>query len=395
MTDGRRVVVTGMGAVSAAGPGVAAFWESCLEGRTALRPGRFAAARRGPTPVGEFPVPLPVDCERAAAFVEMAASEAVERAAPGPAGLARGTGVVLGTCLGGALEVFDWLDAMRTATDAGMSPVFPPTGGLGSTAWNLADRHALDGPVVSLSSACTSGLAAIAHAAETIRRGEADCMLAGGVDALSEFVVSGFGLIGALTSTRVRPFDRRRDGLALGEGAGLLVLEESRQAASRGATILAEIAGCGSAGDAHHMRGPSPEGDGLARAMAAALRDSGLGPGSVEFIATHGTGTVQNDRMEARAIRRRFGDAAARIPVSSIKPIVGHTLGAAGTLAAILCIKVMTEGRIPPILDCEEPEAGVEIDLVRGKARCGPVRCALTIASGFAGHNAAILLVAP
>jgi 3-oxoacyl-[acyl-carrier-protein] synthase II len=395
-----------MGAVSAAGPGVAAFWESCLEGRPALRPRRFAASRSGAIPVGDFPLPIPAGHERAAAFVEMAAAEAVERAALGPAGLPADTGLALGTCLGGALDVLDWLDAQGAAGDqaargapesrGGPGPrVFPPAGGLGSTAWSFAARHALGGPVMSLSSACTSGLAAIAQATEAIRMGEADCMLAGGADALSGFVVSGFGLLGALTSTLVRPFDRRRDGLALGEGAGVLVLEESRRAASRGAPILAEIAGCGSAGDAHHMRGPDPEGEGLARAIAAALEDGGQPPGAVEFIAAHGTGTIQNDRMEARAIRRRFGDAAARIPVSSSKPIVGHTLGAAGALAAALCVKVMAEGRIPPILDCEEPEDGVDLDLVRGAVRSGPIRCALTIASGFAGHNAAILLVAP
>jgi 3-oxoacyl-[acyl-carrier-protein] synthase II len=395
-----------MGATSAAGRGVAAFWESCLGGRTALRPHRFTASRSGPIPVGDYPTPIPEGRERAAVFAEMAAAEAIEQAAPGSAGLPPDTGLALGTCLGGALQVFDWLDEQRVAggpaadggpvTDsAGGHRLFPPSGGLGSTAWSLADRYNLDGPIVSLSSACTSGLAAIAQAAEAIRMGETDCMLAGGADALSEFVVFGFGLLGALTSTRVRPYDRRRDGLALGEGAGVLVLEERRRAVYRGAPILAEIAGCGSAGDAHHMRGPDPEGEGLSRAIAAALLDGGLPPGAVEFIAAHGTGTIQNDRMEARAIRREFGDAAARIPVTSNKPIVGHTLGAAGALATILCVKAITEGRIPPILDCEEPEAGTELDLVRGAVRSGPLGCALTIASGFAGHNAAILLVAP
>jgi 3-oxoacyl-[acyl-carrier-protein] synthase II len=392
---GRRVVVTGMGAVSAAGAGVAAFWESCLAGREALRPARIAGSRPAMTPVGEVTAPIAGAGGRAAGFAETAAAEAVARAAPGPAGVPRDAGIVVGTCLGGAGEVLAWIDAMDGAARAAGPAGSIRPGGFGSIAWGLAERYALEGPVVSLSSACTSGLAAIAHAAETIRRGEADCMLAGGVDALSEFVLSGFDLLRALTAERVRPFDRRRDGLALGEGAGILVLEERRRAVARGAPILAEVAGCGSAADAHHMRGPSPEGDGLARAMDAALRDGGQAAGGIEFIAAHATGTIQNDRMEARAIRRLFGETATRIPVTSVTPIVGHTLGAAGVLAAILCVEAMRDGRIPPIVGCEEPEAGIDLDLVRGAARPCSVRAALAVAAGFAGHNAAILLRAP
>jgi 3-oxoacyl-[acyl-carrier-protein] synthase II len=404
MSGRRRVVVTGMGAVSAAGAGVEALWEACLAARTALRPiaaprpGGAIAARHGTIQVGKVAAALPSDGRaRATSFASLAAGEALTHAAPGSAGLPRDTGVVLGTCLGGAGEVFTWIDALDARADAGApgAPRFPPDGAPGAIAHELAVRLDLAGPVATMSSACTSGLAAIAHAAETIARGEAECMLAGGVDALTDFVLSGFDLLGALTATRVRPFDRRRDGLALGEGAGVLVLEEGERATARGAPILAEVAGAGSAGDAHRMRGPSPEGDGLARAMQAALRDAGRAPGDVDFVAAHATGTVRNDTMEARAIRRLFGDAAARIPVGSITPIVGHTLGAAGALAVIGAVTVLARGRIPPINGCEEPETGVDLDLVRGETRHGRVRSALVIAAGFAGHNAAVLLVAP
>ena len=396
----RRVVVTGVGAVSAAGAGVAALWEACLAGRPALRPapaprpGGLIAAQGGTTPVGMVASPPAGAGSRAAAVACAAADEAAAQAAPGPAGLPRDAGVVFGTCLGGAQGIFAWIDALEVGGVAGTAAGFPPDGDLGAIARDLASRYALGGPVVTLSSACTSGLAAIAHAVETIGRGETDCMLAGGADALSDFVLSGFDLLGALTATRVRPFDRRRDGLALGEGAGVLVLEERGRALERGAPILAEVAGAGSAGDAHHMRGPSPEGDGLARAMEAALRDAGRPPAGVDYIAAHATGTVRNDTMEARALRRVFGDGA-RIPVGSITPIIGHTLGAAGTLAAVVGVAVLARGRIPPIAGCEEPEAGVDLDLVRGTARRCAVRSALVIAAGFAGHNAALLLAAP
>jgi 3-oxoacyl-(acyl-carrier-protein) synthase len=401
--------VTGVGAVSAAGAGVAALWEACLAGRSALepapapRPGGLIAAQNGTTPIGRVASPPGGACSRATAFAVAATEEALAHAAPGPAGLPRDAGVVFGTCLGGAPEILGWIDALeaggRVAGGGGggatTAPGFPLDGDLGAIARHLAARYALAGPVATLSSACTSGLAAIAHAAGTIGRGEADGMLAGGADALSEFVLSGFDLLGALTATRVRPFDRRRDGLALGEGAGVLVLEERGRALERGAPILAEIAGAGSAGDAHHMRGPSPEGDGLARAIEAALGDAGRTPAGVESIVAHATGTVRNDSMEARAIRRAFGDGAAGIPVGSIASIVGHTLGAAGPLAAIVAVTVLSRGRIPPIAGCQEPEAGVDLDLVRGTARQGPVRSALVIAAGFAGHNAALLLAAP
>jgi len=174
----------------------------------------------------------------------------------------------------------------------------------------------------------------------------------------------------------------------------MLVLEERERAMERGATILAEVVGSGSALDAYRMTGPCPEGEGLARAIAATLRDAESGPEAIEFISAHGTATPQNDRAETFAIKHSFGDST-RIPINSIKPITGHTLGAGGALEAVQCVKVIREGIIPPTAGCEEPDSDCDLDYVRGDARRMEVGCALSISAGFAGHNAALLLVRP
>jgi len=386
MTARRRVVITGAGVVSAAGRGVDAFWSACVEGRSALRPPRrFEAARFGPIEAGEVPGPLPAGEEPSCWFARTAADEALRAAGIEAGRLPPAAGVVVGSCLGASLRT------VREAPSSGSVAY----GGFASPAHRLAEIHRLAGPVLAISSACTSGLAAIAAAASCVRRGEADLMLAGGADALSEFVVSGFSILHVLTTTRVRPFDRRRDGLALGEGAGLLVVEARDAALERGAPILAEILGDGSAGDAHHMLGPAPDGGGLHHAMAAALDDARREAGAVDFVAAHGTGTLPSDGMEMTALRAVLGEHAARVPVNSIKAVVGHALGAAGAFGVVMAVRTMAEGIIPPTTNLEEPEEGCALDLVAGTARRRPVRCALTITSGFAGHNVALALGAP
>jgi len=391
----RRVVVTGMGAITSAGAGVEAFWRALVGGESQLRRASGLTGSNSGLQVGDVREPIPESSDRTAGFALAAASEAVRRALLGKDDLKLKAGIALGTCLGCAEGMFAWIGQAAGVTTARQSSaaILPPSG-LGAPASMLASEYDLSGPVLTLSSACSSGTAAISAAFDCVRRGEADIMLAGGADALSHFVVSGFFVLGILTASSMRPFDRRRDGLALGEGAGMLVLEERDQAVARGAPIVAEILGSGSAQDAHRMTGPSPEGDGLARAIAAALRDAARGPGAVEFISAHGTATVQNDRSETIAIKRSFG-AATRIPINSIKPITGHTLGAAGALEAIQCVQVIREGIVPPTVGCEEPDGDCDLDYVQGGARRTNVGCALSISSGFAGHNAALLVGRP
>lgn len=395
MPGRRRVIVTGMGVVSAAGAGVAPFWRACTEGHSALRAiTRFDASRYGTLKAGEVPLEPDTGTDGATAFALAAARESLDLAGCDPTNLPRHSGVALGTCLGDASSVFRWLSARHERREGADLPPLP-SGSFSAPARGLAEAFHIEGPILTLSTACASGTAAIAQAAECIRRGEADLMLAGGADALSEFVVSGFWLLRALTPGVMRPFDRRRDGLSLGEGAGIVVLEERERALRRDAPLLAEIVGSGSSADANHMTGPSPTGDGVVRSIGSALRDAGRGPESVEFISSHGTGTSFNDRMETIAFKRVFGDRAFRIPVNSIKPIVGHTLGAAGALEAIMCVLAMREGVLPPTIHYGEADPECDLDYVPNIARRLPARCVLSSSSAFAGNNAALVLSLP
>ena len=403
MEPRRRVVVTGLGAVSAAGRGAEAFWRAAVDGRSGLAPvTRFDVGDLGSPRVGEVPSQVFSSAleeteagEPAAAFALAACSESLGHAGFPPSSVPRSGGVVLGTCLGGALSAFEWILSLEGGGEPHSPSRLASAGTFSAPARRVASRHGLEGPVVTLSTACASGTAAVGHAAECIRRREADLMLAGGVDALSRFVVAGFWLLRALASGENRPFDRRRDGLALGEGAGIIVLEGREHALRRGARILAEVLGFGSSGDANHMTGPSPTGDGVVRAADAALRDAGCRPDAVEFISAHGTGTRFNDRMETIAIKRVFGERAHRIPVDSVKPIVGHTLGAAGALEAIVCVGAIREGIVPPTLNYAEKDPECDLDYVPDEARRVEVRRALSLSSAFAGNNAALLLGAP
>jgi 3-oxoacyl-[acyl-carrier-protein] synthase II len=394
----RRVVVTGAGAVTAAGIGVEPFWQSAVAGRSHLVPANGTIASRfGPMSVGRAPLPPGAEGERAGACAMLAAGEAVRGAGlEARRGLPDGAGVVLGTCLGGMEPALDWVAAVANAGDASGRPVpaFPAEAGLAAPARRVAAACGLIGPIVTLSSACSSGAAAIAEACGWIRDGGTDLMLAGGAESLTPFVLSGFAILQALTPGRMRPFDRRRDGLALGEGAAIVVLEERDAAWRRGAPILAEVLGAGTSADAHHMTAPAPEGEGLGRAITAALAEARLDVSSVSFVNAHGTGTVQNDRAEAAALRRLFRSNGGA-PIDAVKPVTGHTLGASGALEAILCVRAIGTGLLPPTIGCEEPEAGFGLDIVRGEARSAKVRTALSLSCGFGGHNVALLLGTP
>jgi len=229
-------------------------------------------------------------------------------------------------------------------------------------------------------------------ALEMIRCGHADVFLAGGGDALCEFVVSGFNCLRATTPEPVRPFDERRKGLLIGEGAALLVIEESEHARARGARPLAEVSGTGCSGDAVHMTAPARDGQGAIRAMRAALADAGIGAEEVDFVSAHGTGTVYNDAMEMIAIESVLGKRAREVPVNSIKGAIGHTLAAAGAFEAIMCSLVVAEGLIPPTANCEQLDLACRLDVVRGSKRRRSVQTALSTSSAFAGNNAAIVL---
>lgn len=384
----RSAVITGSGVVSPLGGGLAGFWEGLLAGRSATAPiRRFRADDLDPSVAAEV-ADEAADADRVGAFALRAAAEAVEAA-----GLSlRGVdpvrlGVALGTTLGG-MEIFERWDAAVAAgtprpADLGRIPYFAP-------AARLAETIGARGPVVTTQLACASGTQAVALAADWVRAGRADVVLAGGSDLLCRFVVAGFNCLRA-TADVARPFDQRRRGLVLGEGAAVVVVEEAAHAARRGAAVRARVLGAGAAADAVHMTAPDREGGGVVRAVLAALADAGLPPAAVDFVSAHGTGTPFNDAMEACALVRVFGER--RPPVNSIKGAIGHTLGAAGALEAALCAEVLARGLVPPTAGLEAIDpACAGLDLVHGTARAHEVRVALSTSSGFAGANAALVL---
>jgi nodulation protein E len=376
------VVVTGYGVVSPLGRGVPAFWEALVAGRSAVAPiTRFPADDLTPRHAAEVRDVAPDDPDRAGAFALDAACQALADAGLEPSRVPR-LGVALGTTLGGML-LFERWTADAVSDGIGGVPYWAP-------ATRLARTLGGEGPVATTQLACASGTQAVALAASWVRRGQAEVVLAGGADLLCRFVVAGFNALRA-TADAARPFDVARRGLVLGEGAAILVLESAAHAAARGARVRARLLGAGAAGDATHMTAPDRDGGGAARAIAAALRDAGVAPAAVGFVSAHGTGTAYNDAMEAAAIARVFGPGA--VPVDSIKGAVGHTLGAAGALEAVVCAEVLQRGIVPPTagLATLDP-ACAALDVVRGEPRAVEADVAVSTSSGFAGANAALVL---
>jgi 3-oxoacyl-[acyl-carrier-protein] synthase II len=245
------------------------------------------------------------------------------------------------------------------------------------------------GPVITVSTACASGATALALGADLLRHGEADAVVAGGYDVLCRFVMRGFDALKALTKDVVRPFDRRRGGLLLGEAAALVLLLRERDA---GGARLGTLLGYGSASDASHIAAPDPSGHGLERSIRAALGQADLAPADLDFVSAHGTGTPINDRVETAALKRALGARAHEIPVNSIKPSMGHTMGASATLEALMCLLASRHGLIPPTLHLEEPDPDCDLDYVPGRARAARPRISLSTSLGFGGCNAALVL---
>ncbi len=371
----KRAVITGLGAVSGFGLGVPRLWSALLQGRRAV-----ATHQVGATLGTMALVPDSLLGERAAALTRMAAEEAVCDAG----GVTPGArlAVSVGTTLGG---ISAWLAHLRDRAAASEHWTWS------GPAETIAAAHGAE--IVSVASiACASANAALGTALELIRTSRADQVIAGGVDALNDFVVAGFASLKALDPDPCRPFDRARRGLNLGEGAGFLVLEEESHARARGARIRALLSGYGSATDANHMTGPDRQGRGAAHAMQAALEDAAVFPAAIDFVSTHGTATPFNDAMEARALHAVFGARAARLPAHSIKGSLGHTLGAAGALEALVCVRILETGHIPPTVGLMDRDPEIELDLVAGAARACPVTTALSTSSGFGGLNAAVVL---
>ncbi len=387
-----EVVVTGMGIVSPleSGGGLDAFSKAACEGKDAVAPidifdtadyaTRVAAEVRGDFSLSETGQSRLYE-KRWQAFIEHAFAGAVKDAALNIQPDCARTGIVLGTVLGGIAEG-------EKVWRAG-SPALPGGYRLSSGAERLAKAYGIGGVVLTISNACASGTDAIGIAYRHIATGRADIMIAGGGDALSEFAFSGFSSLGALTRDLVRPFDKDRSGLALGEGAAFLVLERKDAAYARGARIYGVVSGYASAADANHMTGPDREGRGLASAITRALKEARLE--QVGYVSAHGTGTPYNDLMETKAIKRAFGVYASRLPISSIKSMIGHSFGAAGAIEAVTCLKAIESSSVPPTVNLEHDDPDCDLDYVKGRARDIAVGSALSLSAGFGGQNSALV----
>lgn len=255
---------------------------------------------------------------------------------------------------------------------------------------HVAIEFDLTGPAIMIPNACAAGNYAVGYGFDMIRAGRVDMMLAGGADAFSRIPYMGFARLGAIAPERCQPFDKNRKGMVPGEGAGVMVLEPLDSAISRGATIYAEVLGYGASCDSHHMTAAHPQADGAIRAMSAALAQSGLATGDVDYISAHGTGTPTNDRIESLAVRTLFGERAPHVPMSSIKSMLGHTMGAASAIEALACALALHTGWIPPTINHEEPDPDCGLDIVPNQARKTDPKVALNNAYAFGGNNASL-----
>jgi 3-oxoacyl-(acyl-carrier-protein) synthase len=376
--------VLAAGVVTPIGAELDAFWSGLLGGGDAL-----TAIERFPTDdlrvgrggeIKKVPAVAAAIRSRAAALLVAAAADLRSRARLGAA--PERIAVVVGTALGGVEELEHALDgdaSPRRALDA----LYDAPG------HTLADWLGARGPVLTVSAACASGATALGVGADLLREDAADLVVAGGYDILCRFVLRGFDVLRSLTRERVRPFDRRRSGLLLGEAAGLVLLARERDV--RGPR-LGRLLGHGSASDASHVAAPDPHGRGLEAAIRAALANADVDPGEVDFVSAHGTGTPLNDRIESAVLRRVLGRRATQIPVNSIKGALGHTMGAAAALEAIMCLLAAREGLIPPTAGFEEPDPTCGLDYVPGACRPARPRVMLSTSLGFGGCNAALVL---
>jgi len=406
-TNGRRrVVVTGVGLVTPLGTGTERNWEGLVTRRSGVRAiSRFDASFLPARVAGEVPDFEPErfierkDLKKMDPFIQyaVAASQmAVDEARLEiPFVRPDRTGVIVGVGIGG-LESLEAAYHHFAAQDVRkVSPFFIPKLIPNMAPGHIAMRYGARGPNYATTSACASGAHAIGDAVLHIRDGRQDVMLAGGAEApICLLGVGGFTAMRALATgfndepTRAsRPFDRRRDGFVVAEGAGMLVLEALEHAQARGVPVLGEVVGFGSTCDAYHMTQPSPGGEGAAECMAQALADAGVGVETIGYINAHGTGTPYNDEAETAAIKRVFGEYAARLPVSSTKSMTGHLLGAAGAVEAIYTILAVSRGMVPPTINLDEPDPACDLDYVPHRAREATIDVALSNSFGFGGTN--------
>jgi len=402
-----RAVITGLGAVTPVGTSVPGMWAALLKGRSGIGLLRQFDTGLIPSKVGaEVPDWKPEErvgkrtageTDRFIQFSMVAAAEALAQSGRKLAGEDRErVGVVMGNTIGGMPNITRQQEKITAEGRARCSPFFVTSMKPNMAAAHLSVLHGLFGPNLTLSTACASGADAIGAALMLIRAGRADVMLAGGTESIyCTLIMAGLQAARALSgnndpATACCPFDRRRDGMVMGEGAGVVVLESLEHARHRGAAICGEVLGYGTCSDGHHVTAPSSRGQVVC--MRQALRDAGIDPAVVQYINAHGTSTPLGDKIETASIKEVFGSQAYGIPVSSTKAATGHTLGAAGTVEAIICLKALESGILPPTLNWVEKDPECDLDYVPGKAREARIEVALSNSFGFGGQNATLIL---
>lgn len=403
-----RVVITGMGAITPIGNDVTAFWDNLKNGVCGIGPithfdasdykAKLAAEVKDFDPTAYIDKRESKRMDRYCHFALAAAAQAVEQA-----GLTEGSfdperaGVFFGSGVGG-LHVFEEEFAKLMERGPGrVSPLCIPQMIANMAAAHISMTYGLQGESLCPVTACATGNHAIGEAYRVIKHGYQDVMIAGGAEAsIIRIATAGFSNMKALHTgedplAASVPFDARRSGFVMGEGAGALVLESLSHARARGAHILCEIGGYGATSDAYHITAPDPEGTGGARAMSLAIADAGMTPDQIDYINAHGTSTPVNDRIETLAIKKAFGEAAQHVHISSTKSMTGHLLGAAGAIEAIACVMAIQDGVIPPTIGYQQPDPDCDLDITPNQAVSMPVRAAISNSLGFGGHNATVL----
>jgi 3-oxoacyl-[acyl-carrier-protein] synthase II len=406
----RRVVVTGLGAVTPVGNDVATTWQALLAGVSgsagitrfdaAKFAVRFAAELKGFDPLHYMDRK---EAKRADPYTQYAVAASLQAVAD--AGIEPGSfapesfGVIIGSGIGGLKTFEDQHDIYRNLGPGKISPFFIPMFIVDIAAGIVSMRIGAKGPNYATVSACASSAHAIGEAFRTIQYGDADLMVAGGAEAaVTPMSIGGFGNMGALSmrndspATASRPFDCGRDGFVMGEGAGVVVLEEMVHARRRGARIYGEVVGYKATGDAYHLTGQPEAHEGLQRAMRGALKDAGLQPTDVQYVNAHGTSTPLNDSNESKAIKAVFGEHARQLSISSTKSCTGHMLGAAGVVEFIACALAIRDGQVPPTINYETPDPECDLDYTPNVRRARAIDVAVSNSSGFGGHNVSVAL---
>lgn len=405
-----RVVITGMGAVSAIGNNLPTIWDALLNGVCGVEAitkfdttgylSTIAATVKDFNPLDYMDKR---DARRMAPFIHFATAAAHEALSHATLDLNHTeptrVGVEIGSGIGGIDVIEEQREIISNSGPKKVNPTTIPAMLINMAGCFIAMQHNILGPVNAPVSACATGLSGIGEGAKRIAFGEADVMLVGGTEsAVTPVTVSAFGRMTALSRRNdtphraITPFDASRDGTVLGEGAGVLVLESLEHAQARGATILAEVKSFALTSDAHHISSPREDGYSASRAMQIALRNANVAPEQVDYIGAHGTGTPLNDATETRVIKKVLGEAAYNIPITSIKSMTGHTLGAAGALSAVAAVQAMTTGTISPTINLHTPDPDCDLDYVPNEPRPADVNIAMINAFGFGGQNACIVL---